>query len=359
MTSLVRGLLTPELLAKMAGHPVRTPASLLHEGAVYEGRGNKVEEKHQLLLAEQGADQPFAVAKWATGGAAERLRAEAKGLRLVAGSGDARLARTCPGILGPLDLEDDAVATVQTCLPGRSAYMQLRSSVWPYPLVPGHFESIARWLERFWTATALTPRPLDAQMLAEHVEQPLLDARSLLGADLLPDDLLNSTLHSARAHLGRSVRLVAEHGDLWVANLLVADHGGGDGQALGVIDWEYFSPRALPGFDPLLFCTAYATNFPWRPFGWLDLRAAFVRTYCERTWFSRHVVRLLANCCRAAELPRGMVPVMLVVTLARMAARAAEKGATDDGNHQWPLFLQEWTQHRAQSWLSHWSARGD
>jgi hypothetical protein len=265
--------------------------------------------------------------------------------------GDPILAASCPAIWGPFDSGPGAVVTVQRYLPGFPAYAQLRVSAWPRGLVAGQLAAVAQWLSRFWAATAQPARSLDENLVQEHIEKPLLLARERLGRRAVPEAGLQATLKAARTSIGQPVTIVAQHGDLWSANLLVRRAG------LAVVDWEHFVPEALPAFDMLLFCTAYAMDFPWRPFGWVDHRAAFARTFLRHTWFARHVKRFLGRCCASSGLPRELVPVMLPVTLARMALRRTEGLSTDAAlpRSSWLDMLEAWWHRPANNWLERWS----
>jgi aminoglycoside phosphotransferase (APT) family kinase protein len=61
-------------------------------------------------------------------------------------------------------------------------------------------------------------------------------------------DLAGRAAGRAAAWLARrAMHAVAVHGDYWPANILVGD----DLRPRGLVDWEWFRPRGLPGYDAL------------------------------------------------------------------------------------------------------------
>ena len=300
-----------------------------------------------LYLAEPGAKRPFALARWATGTTTRGLQIECEALHSIHSRGDQALAASCPAIWGPIAAGQGAMVSLQRCLPGHSAYIQLRGSAWPRALVRGHFDRVAGWLERFWSATAQPPQPLDESLLWEHIEQPLRQASQRFGQHAVPEKLVETTLAAARAHLGHPVPLVAQHGDLWASNLLVGRAG------LYVVDWEHYSPSALPAFDMLFFCATYAMDFPWQPFRWLDHRMTFARAFVQPTWFARHIMRFLGRCCEASGLSPSLIPVLLPVTLAQVALRRAEASvdpAAPARIHGWTCWRNGGRDQQAPGW---------
>jgi len=356
------GVLSPDLLMRVAGRPVRAPVSLLHTGAP-----GMEQDKRLLFLAETGARHPFAVVKWARGAGITSLEDEVANLKIVRGYGDPALAVTCPVCWGPFDVGGDSAILIQRCLPGLPAYAQLRSSVWPRSFVPGHFTAVQEWLPHFSTVTRRPAQPFDESLLDRYIAQPLEAAALHFGDSAVSPECLKSVYSAARACIGQPTRLAAEHGDLWVANLLFSRSapglrrepwaGAGNPARLHVVDWEHFAAEALPGFDMLFFCVTYAVHFPWKPFGWEREEVAFYRALLGHTWLTEHIERLLTAVCAATDLPRALVPVMLPVMLARMALRQTERLGESAPKSSWLDMLQSWWNRPRDNWLENWAAK--
>jgi hypothetical protein len=347
VTALLDAALSTELLSMVAGHPVREPLSIYHT-TLAAGRP----DKHLLFLAEPGAAYPFALVKWARGGAAAGLQREQAALAQMRTLPDAVLTASCPPSWGPFAAGPDTWLSVDRYLPARSAYAQLRMDWWPRRLVTGHFARATTWLTHFAQATRQSPQPLDDALLETYIVAPLTAFAARFGPVAAPPDALAATLAAARAQQGQLVRLTAEHGDLWLANLLLAR-----GTSLYVIDWEHFRPAALPGFDMLLFCTTYAMDFPWRPFGLLPPADTIAPANLHPTWLTPHIGLFLTRLCAAYGLPPALLPVLLPVLLARMALRQAE--AAPDGalapSSSWLAMLCAWWARPADNWLDAWA----
>jgi hypothetical protein len=337
--ALLGGILTPDLLTAVAGRPVRPPL-----GLVQGGRTGRSRDKRILFLVEPGARHPFALVKWAQGAEAAGLARETAALAQIHAAGDPVLDASCPPSWGPFAIAPGVQVSVERYLPARGAYAQLRTSLWPRPLVAGHFRRAAGWLDHFARATRSPARPFDQALLDEAIATPLETCAARFD---LPAENVRATLAAARAHLGRPVALTAEHGDFWLANLLLPPAP----DAAYVVDWEYFAPAALPGFDMLLFCMTYALEYPWRPFGWIDAPTAVARAFVQPELLRPHISALLARGCEAAGLPPSLLPALLPAMLARMALRHA--GAP---NSSWIAALAAWWARPAATWLETWAA---
>ena len=347
LRALLNGALSPELLPTVAQQPLRDPPSLLHLG-----REGARQDRHLLFLLKTGARYPFALIKWARG-RADGLEREHAALTWLRARPDPMLAASCPPSWGPFTAGPDSRVTVERYLPARASYAQLRTSLWPRRLVARHFGRAATWLAHFAAATRQPPRSFDAALLDEYIAAPLDRFQAQFGRDALPARTREHLLARARAHLDLPISLTAEHGDLWLANLLLPPKGG-----IYVIDWEYFQPTALPGFDLLLFSTTYALELPSRPFGWMRPDVALYDAYCRPNWLTPHMARLLRRGCAATGLPRTLLPVLLPVMMARMALRRAGGSApgTPAADNFWITALQLWWQRPAESWLDTWGS---
>jgi hypothetical protein len=344
MKALLGSILTPDLLTAVAGRPVRPPLGLVQGGRAGRGR-----DKRLLFLVEPGARHPFALVKWAQGAEAAGLVRETAALAQIHAAGDSVLDASCPPSWGPFAIGPGVQVSIERYLPARGAYAQLRTSLWPRPLVADHFRRAAGWLAHFARATRGPSRPFDQALLDEAIAAPLETCAARFD---LPVGGVRATLAAARAHLGRPIALCAEHGDFWLANLLLPPAP----DAAYVVDWEYFAPTALPGFDMLLFCMTYALEYPWRPFGWADAETAVARAFTQPELLRPHITRLLAQSCAAAGLPPPLLPALLPAMLARMALRHAG-GPTSGATHStWNAALAAWWARPAATWLEPWAA---
>ncbi len=345
--TLLGGVLAPGQLSEVVGRPINS-----RFGFIYEGDPNEAPQRQLLFVIEPGKSRPCAVVKWARRSSAQSLYNEREALERLRAHNDRTLEVRSPRCIGPLRVDADNVVTVQSYLPGRSLYSRFRTSPWPRSMVAEHFRATGDWLARFHRATRQPARPLDEAVVYEQIEQPLAEARRYFGSKVVPDAQYAATMRQARMHLGCSVSLVDEHGDFWPSNLLLAQ-----GQ-LRVIDWEHFRPAMLPGFDMLVFCAAYSMHFPWRPFSWADVRATFDATFLRETWMSKYAMSLLDRGCASSGLPHTLVPVMLTLTLCRMAVRRTQAASQDGSNApttSWLQMLEDWWQRPAGNRLEAWA----
>jgi hypothetical protein len=163
---------------------------------------------------------------------------------------------------------------VTSMLPGRSAYVEMRSSLAPSRLIDGHFDAAARWLAAFHDATRTT-------------------ATSTIGGVTVP--------HSA------------VHGDFWPRNVL---H---DGASIGVVDWEHFVPAGSPFIDLFHYPLAYGIAY----FRRATDPEAFQKTFRENNRVSRAVQRYLRDYASRVGLPEKVLEPafkMFVETKGRMGA---------------------------------------
>lgn len=148
---------------------------------------------------------------------------------------------------------------VTSMLPGRSAYVEMQSSLAPSRRVDAHFDAAARWLAAFHDATRTT-------------------ATSFVNSVAVP--------HSA------------VHGDFWPRNVL-HDAGG----AIGVVDWEHFIPAASPFIDLFHYALAYGMSY----FRGATEEAAFRKTFRANNRVSRAVQRYLREYATRAGLPHKVL----------------------------------------------------
>ncbi len=137
----------------------------------------------------------------------------------------------------PLDGPDQA-ACLQTRLPGR-----------PMSELPLTEDRLAECLDR----AAAPLWHLHEHGAARAVAPDIARLRQALRTmpERLPEDaadLIGRAVGRALAWLSRRpMHGVPVHGDYWPANILVTD----DDRVCGLVDWEWFRPRGLPGYDAL------------------------------------------------------------------------------------------------------------
>ncbi len=349
MSGLLNGVLSGELLDEVAGKELRNPLSLLHAAGAKSGRDRRL-----AFLSVASEAQPFAVVKWGRGVSARGLVREQAAISRVRATSNPALRDSCPPSWGPFESGPDTVVMIQCYVPSRSIYSQLRGNLWPRLLVDDHFGRVSSWLRRFAQATLQAHRPLDEALIEEHIEVPLRAFAQVFGDDFVPRQAIDRITCAAKEHLGQSVPLIAEHGDLWPSNLLSPRLRVG---GLYVIDWEHYRHVSLGGFDMLFFCTTYSRDFPWRPMGWMQYEVVLSRAFIQRTWLAGHVERALTDYCAAVELPRGLMPILLAVLMARMSVRHVEAapGRMPDPQAYWPRVFHAWRCRPSDSWLDVWA----
>lgn len=156
------------------------------------------------------ARAPSGVLRVRGAGAGPTLARESAALTDVRARLSGDLLDTLPEILARREVGELEVQ-LETLLPGRSAYVEMRESFVPSRRADRHLRAAADWLSEFHAAT-----------------------RSADGS-------------------------VAVHGDFWPRNLLLDRHG----TATGVVDWEWYRPSGKPFRDLFDFPVGYALAWPW------------------------------------------------------------------------------------------------
>jgi hypothetical protein len=194
---------------------------------------------------------------------------------------------------------------------------------------------------------------LDEHSLEEYIVRPLRDYTSLV-AGALAQEHIERSIEAAHSLLGRALPFAAEHGDFWPSNILLPANAMG----IYVVDWEDFGECALPVLDAIFFCTTYALDLAWRPFAWMDTATAIRRAFVEPTWYARLVRGLLERYCDELGVERRLLPLLLEVTLARMALRHSQTmgGVQGSPGQIWNDALQAWWNRRNGGWLDDWAA---
>jgi len=235
-------------------------AAFPHDVAIYV-RDYDGSDRGRVLafFFREGDAAPFAVAK------AQFARRDALSLRIETQTLE-QMRAFLPPALQPtlprvLRFHESARGEllVTSMLPGRSAYVAMRSSFAPSRLVDAHFDAAARWLAEFHDATRTT-------------------ATSIVASVAVP--------HSA------------VHGDFWPRNVLHDPSG-----AIGVVDWEHFLPAASPFIDLFHYPLAYGAAY----FRRASKEEAFRKTFHANNRVSRAVQRYLREYAKRAGLPENVL----------------------------------------------------
>lgn len=244
------------------------------------GDGHGAARRAVLFLFEAGQARPAAVLKWCRPAS---LRREHDALLEGAG-------RLPPALRVHLPLPlafggiGDGDALLLSCLPGRSAYVEMQSALLPGLRVKRHFDAAGAWLAAFHNATRR----------GEHN---------------------------------------FSHGDFWARNLLLEEKTGAP---CGVVDWEHASADASPFDDLFHFPLTYGLSYLWSRYRRRDPEEAFRRTFLEDNRVSRAVERYLGRYCAATGLDAGRLRPHFDLYLADHSRRATLSGAIEGG--LWPRF---------------------
>ncbi|HVR70439.1 MAG TPA: oligosaccharide flippase family protein [Vicinamibacteria bacterium] len=172
-----------------------------------------------------------------------------------------------------------------SCVPGRSAYAQMRSAVRPQSHLRDHFEQAASWLARFQTATRRVGAPA--------------------------------------ATPGGALAASAAHGDFWARNVLFEG-----GRLTGVVDWEHAREEAPPYGDLFHFPLTYGLCYPWAGHRPVRPAQAFRLTFLTDNAVSRAVTLYFRRYCVDTGLSPAALPALFETYLATCwSHRAEEEGA--------------------------------
>lgn len=233
-----------------------------------------------FFLFETAQARPSAILKWSRPGC---LRREHEALLRLADRLPARLRESVPVPLA-FGTAGDGDALLLSCLPGRSAYVEMQARLLPHRSVERHFEAAAAWLASFHNAT-------------------------------------------------RRGELSFSHGDFWARNLLVVE---GTGAPSGAVDWEHASEEAPPFEDLFHFPLTYGLNCLWSRYRRLPPEEAFHRTFVQDSGVSRAVCAYLRRYCAETGLDPGRLRPQFDLYLADHSRRASVNGAIEGG--LWPRF---------------------
>lgn len=240
------------------------------------------------FLFDESRETPFAVAKVQNDARNGSLLTEAAALTIVHGLVTPELQKTIPDLLR-VHTDSRGEVLVVSAFPGRSAWLEMHTSLLPSRRVAEHFQCAGRWLAAFHEAT-------------RHDEET-----------------------------------TAVHGDFWAHNILHDVHHKG-GSNIAVIDWENFTPAGSRYIDLFHYPLAYGQAYPGRFYRRLDAETAFGRTFLERNHLSRAVRGYLDLYCSRTGIRR---PRMATAFRELIVRGATPGGMTHPGlrNLPWTRFL--------------------
>lgn len=310
--------------------------ALILEPYQRSGRGQNI-----LFLFEGASPRPCALAKvtQVAGGQVQLQREHEALTGLQVRLGQA-MRSTVPAPLAFISAKALTVM-LETVLPGRSMYRDLRNSWWPRRLVARHLHLAQDWLIRFQQSTVIGDGPADESIIREHITAPLEAFRQLTPLSMHEQQMIDQALETARRLRGERLPVVAQQGDFWARNLVVQNG------RVGVVDWARFHPRQAPFADLFMFATSYGLSYPWRWGCWADPVAAFRATYLSRSWLARSVHDWVHTYCRRMRVSSAWLDVFFPVFLAQQVCQAQPSALDDDrnsGQQLWRQLIGEYAQ---------------
>jgi hypothetical protein len=206
--------------------------------------------------------------------------------------------------------------SLESYLPGCTAYFEMRNSWNPLRDAPKHFRLALKWLICFQRAVGLKKMHLTPAAMFDFVIRPLEEVAAQGCPSAAELRLIERTKILAKEFLGATLLLVAGHGDFWAGNLV--NHSN----SVSMIDWENFEAEALPFEDLFFFSTTYGLNFPWRLGRWAAPQTAFQATYLQATEIADLVRSFLLDYCRAMNLEARLIEIFFPVFLAKKAMQS-------------------------------------
>ncbi len=212
---------------------------------------------------------------------------------------------------------------LESCLPGCTAYFEMRNSWNPLRHIPKHFRLALEWLIVFQRTGGIQEIRMNHSVMRDYIVQPLQKFAEQTNLSLTESQVIEKTTKLALHLLGEKMILAAHHGDFWTGNLVIHNNFA------GVIDWEHFEAKALPFDDLFLFTTTYGLNFPWKLAHWAAPETAFRGTYLQATEIAHCVRDFLLNYCRSMELSTSLLEVFFPVFLAKKAMKETARKYED------------------------------
>ncbi|MBN1569682.1 MAG: aminoglycoside phosphotransferase family protein [Acidobacteria bacterium] len=277
------------------------------------------------FLFDDVSPVPLAVAKFSSDpGESPVLKHEYETIKKLASISGGKQPGLVPQSLGFLE-ESPWTVMLESWLPGRTAYFEMRNSWNALQHVPKHFRLALEWLMAFQQAAGIKKVSLNESAVRDYVLRPLeklAQQHRLSTAEL---HLIESTENLAQRLFGTQLLLVSGHGDFWSGNLVV------DINTAGVIDWEHFISETLPFDDLFFFSTAYGLNYPWKIARWAAGETAFRATYLQATEIADHVRKFLLTYCNATGLSTELLQLFFPVFIARRVLEESSGGSGGEG----------------------------
>lgn len=216
--------------------------------------------------------------------------------------------------------------------PDKAVFLQTRVPGRPMTELPLTEERLAECLDRaaapLWhlhehgAARAAGPDMVGLRQALRTMPERLPDGAS---------DLIGRAVGQALAWLARRpMHGVPVHGDYWPSNILITD----DDRVCGLVDWEWFRPRGLPGYDALyLLATTLAHSRG-------EKLARVLRQICiegERGTVFRGFHRQIARRTGFSEDDMGCLGLVLWLGVIRRTVIDTRS----PGDHWLPAFLAE------------------
>lgn len=337
-----------EYLASLLEEHLR-PAGLAFSGSLaclmLEDYKNSQRRQTVLFLFDGASPTPGAVAKIANN---ESQRAvlghEFNALMALQRKLGQELRATIPQPLALIKPGQGSVL-LETYMPGRSIYFDMRNTWHPRRRASDHFQRAQDWLVQFQQATKMREVRLDEWTIRDHVLYPLENFQQHSDSSPHERDMIHHTIQLAHKLRGERLPLVARQGDFWARNLIV------NGNTVGVVDWERFRQRSTPFSDLFMFATSYGLSYPWKVGRWAEPVAAFRATYLERSWLAHLVQEYLLAYCQAMQVSPEMLEVFFPVFLAERALEEKELSGLagswepQTGKWLWRSLFHEYAHH--------------
>jgi hypothetical protein len=241
------------------------------------------------------------------------------------------------------------------------------------------FRAADEWLENFQRTTATGELTLDRVSIDACVDGVRSRYRREIGWSAVEEELFEAIARRGLDFEGTRLPLVGVHGDFWMGNLLT-----GDGEIVGVVDWELARLNGLPFHDIFKFPTSYGfyldRAYPgnggvvpgharwgrgrerWARYGdWPNL-VGFRYAYFERGWFPELVRQFIERRLARAGVPPGLASVFFPLFLAEQAMTLDDPAFRDGYRSALKAFWGErestwlWSEERAD--FNVWTQRG-
>lgn len=229
--------------------------------------------------------------------------------------------------------------SMQTFLPGRSIYFELRNSWFPKLHASRHFRLARQWLVKFHLATKAEDILIDEQFMKGQILTPLEDFQRDFNACTNEQKIINYTMLEAEKLLGQQIPLVARQGDFWARNIIIKD------DKVGVVDWEHYVERSTPFTDLFMFPVSYCLNYPLAFKRSLQPADAFRSTFLSQSWLSQLVKEYFHYYCDSIGISRGLLQILFTTFLIERTLEEnnqIENGNRNPGTETWRELFREY-----------------